>query len=85
MGNGSLLEGMGRVSMFLPPVSVAGADAAKAGSKVKTAEAPATSASSCRRVYPSVWLMEWPSTDELDSGFDPVDCIPQPRAVNVAH
>jgi hypothetical protein len=46
MGNGSLLEGMARVSMFLPPVSVdGGADAAKAGPKVKTADAPAASVS----------------------------------------
>jgi len=45
MGNGSLLEGMARVSMFLPPVSVDDADAAKAGSKVKTAETPAASVS----------------------------------------
>ncbi|WP_256657771.1 hypothetical protein [Pseudomonas sp. ACM7] len=46
--------------MFLPPVSVDGADAAKAGSKVKTAEAPAASVSIFRREYPSVWLMELP-------------------------
>ncbi|KJZ44390.1 hypothetical protein VC34_12330 [Pseudomonas fluorescens] len=46
--------------MFLPPVSLDGVDAAKAGSKVKTAEAPAASVSIFRRVYPSVWLMELP-------------------------
>ncbi|WPN56078.1 hypothetical protein [Pseudomonas sp. P9_31] len=36
--------------MFLPPVSVDGVDAAKAGSKVRTAEAPAASVSILLRV-----------------------------------
>ncbi|AHZ73074.1 hypothetical protein OU5_5995 [Pseudomonas mandelii JR-1] len=39
-------------------MSFDGVVAAKAGPKVKTAEAPAASVSIWRRVYSSVWLME---------------------------